>query len=276
MAGEEYRGRTLGGLEAQVVAWIEVQRPALVDADSVVGVFGWPRERALATLRRLARKGWLSRTVGGRYEPLPGSSGGWAVANPWAALASWQASYYVGFASAAYEQGLTPDRPGAVQACVAFGRKRPKAWAGLPIVLVYLRTFALDGTATETVHGFGVRLSRLERTLVDCAGIPARAGGALGLTRIVSRGLERADWPAVIGLARELKYGRAAARRIAALIEVLGLEIPGPLAEFATAHPGEQALYLDGPSRGRRGQRLARWQVVLNVPAEALLEEVER
>ena len=276
MSGEAYRGRTLGGLEAQVVAWMETERPELIDADLAAEVFGWSRERAQETLRRLARKGWLRRTLSGRYEPLLGSSGGWAAPNPWAALASWGAPYFVGFASAAYEQGLTPDRPGAVQTCVPFGRTRPKTWRELPIVLVQLRAFALGGTTIDDLHGFSVRVSGLERTLLDCASIPARAGGALGLVRIVDRGLERADWRALIELARSLSHGRAAARRIAAIADVLTRAVPLPLAEFAAARPGEQPLYIDGPSRGRRGERLGRWQVVLNVPAEALREELER
>jgi predicted transcriptional regulator of viral defense system len=276
MAGTPYTGRTLGGLEAQVVSWMETERPQLIDADSVVGVFGWSRERAQGTLRRLARKGWLKRTLAGRYEPLLGSSGGWAAPNPWAALASWGAPYFVGFASAAYEHGLTPDRPGAVQTCVASGRTRPRTWGELPIVLVHLRSFAMQGTAVEAVHGFSVRMSGLERTLLDCASIPARAGGALGLARIVDRGLERADWQALVELARALTHGRAAARRIAAIADVLSLAVPPPLAEFAAARPGEQPLYIDGPSRGRRGERLGRWQVVLNIPPEALREELER
>ena len=64
----------------------------------------------------LARKGWLTRTSRGRYETVLADTGGWALPNPWAALGTSGLRYYVGFQSAAYERGLTPDRPGAVQA----------------------------------------------------------------------------------------------------------------------------------------------------------------
>jgi predicted transcriptional regulator of viral defense system len=271
-----YQPRTLGPLEAQVVAWMETERPQLVDSAGVAVALGWSQRAAQETLLRLARKGWLTRSVAGRYQPLLGASGGWAVPNPWAALAAWRAPHFVSFASAAYEHGLTPDRPGAVQTCVPTGRARPKAWAELPIVLVQVRAFALAGTEMTDLHDFTVRIAGVERTLVDCATIPARAGGAFGLTRIVDRGLERAAWDKFVELARVLPRGRVAARRIAAIADVLTRQVPQPLAEFATARPGEQPLYLDGVSHGRRGERLARWQVVVNVSVEALREEVER
>src|SRR6266508_1042978 len=106
-------------------------------------VLAWPSKRTREVFARLARKGWLRRHARGRYETILAETGGWAPPNPWAALSLWQQPYYVGFQSAAFEFGLTPDRPAEVQACVTVGAKRPHAWADVPIELVYLRTFTL-------------------------------------------------------------------------------------------------------------------------------------
>lgn len=70
--------------------------------------------------------------------------------------------------------------------------------------------------------------------------------------------------------------GRAA-RRIAALLEILDLQIPETLAKRAKAHRGESLLYL-GERRihGARGTHLPRWAVVDNIGAAALREEIVR
>lgn len=279
-AGGAYKARTLGPREAEVAAWMETERPSGVDVDSLAAVFGWTRPQIRDILRRLARKGWLQRTAKGRYEPLFADTGGWAVPNAWAALSSWGVPYYVGFASAAHELGLTPDRPGSVQTCVAVGAKRPRAWAEIPITLVRLRSFNLDGTEEMQLHGFSVRVAQTMKVLLDGAATPARVGGAIGLARILDRAMSDVNWERFISLASGTTRGGAAARRLAAIAELIEYDVPDALAEFASKKvPASKnsVVYLDNRSlHGRRGKRLDRWQVVVNVSAEALREEVRR
>jgi hypothetical protein len=113
--------------------------------------------------------------------------------------------------------------------------------------------------------------------LLDSATMPGRVGGVFGLARIVDRGSERADWWRFAELAAESSRGVAAARRIAALLEVLGREVPPALAELAGAGKDASPIHL-GSTRvhGRRGEILPRWRVQLNVSPEALREEVSR
>lgn len=280
MSQETYKARTLGPREAEVVAWLEAERPTAVDVDSLAAVFGWPRPQVRDILRRLARKGWLQRTAKGRYEPLLAESGGWAVPNAWAALSSWGVPYYVGFASAAHELGLTPDRPGSVQACVAVGAKRPRAWVEIPITLIPLRSFTRDGTEEMELHGFPVQVALTEKVLLDGAATPARVSGVIGLARILDRAIDDADWHRFVRLASGIARGGAAARRLATIIELVGREMPDVLAAFAADRVPknkDSVIYLDDRSLyGRRGKRFGRWQVVANVSAEALREEIQR
>lgn len=275
-----YKARTLGPREAEVVAWLEAERPPGIDVDSLAHAFDWPRSQIRDILRRLARKGWLQRTAKGRYEPLLADTGGWALPNAWAALSSWGVPYYVGFASAAHERHLTPDRPGSVQTCVAVGARRPRAWLEVPITLVHLRSFVLNGTEQTQLHGFPVQLAMTEKVLVDGAATPARVGGVIGLARILDRAFDAADWERFAHLASGMTRGGAAARRLAAIADLLGYEVPDKLATFASERVPEgkdSVIYLEDRSlHGRRGQRLERWQVVANVSPEALREEVRR
>lgn len=269
--------RTLSPREGQVLAWLESDRRPSIAIAEAASELGWSRKQTREVFARLARKGWLKRLARGRYETVLAETGGWVLPNPWAALSLWGQLYYVGFQSAAFELGLTPDRPGALQACVPVGAKRPRAWEDMPIELVYLRTFTLEGTEKRTLHGFPIVIGSAEKLLLDGAALPARIGGIFGLARVVGRALDRTDWERVAELGEKNRRGRAPLRRLAATVEVLGRPVPRDLADHAAAAPGESPLYLaERRLFGSRGRRLDRWQVVANVDPDAVREEVER
>jgi predicted transcriptional regulator of viral defense system len=269
--------RTLSRREAEVIAWLEAERRPSISSREISEHFGWPSQIAWHTVSNLARKGWLTRTSRGHYETVLADTGGWALPNPWAALGTSGLRYYVGFQSAAYERGLTPNRPGSVQVCVPSGTNRPKAWATVPITLIFLRSFAPVGIEQAELHDFQVKIAKPEKILIDAAGLPGRIGGIHGLARVLDRAYPNLDWSLLIDLGEQAVRGRAALRRIAALLEILDLQIPAKLAKHAQAHRGESLLYL-GERRilGAQGTRLPRWGVIDNIGASALREEVLR
>jgi len=269
--------RTLSRREAELVGWLEVERPKSISLAEISNALDWSQKRTYNVASRLAKKGWLHRTRAGNFEPLLGESAGILVPDPWVALTSWKVPHYVALASAAYEHNLTPDRPGSVQVCVPFGTTAPSGWRELAITLVSRRAFKLDGSDLAERHGVIVRLAGVERVLLDSAIAPGRVGGVFGLARIVERGSEQADWRRFAELADGASRGRTAARRIAALLEILDRAVPPPLAELASANKGTPPIYIGSTrTHGRRGEILPRWRVVVNLRPEALREEVRR
>lgn len=269
--------RSLSKRESQIVAWLEEERPALITAADLARVFGLSPDQAADVARRMAAKGWLNRVAQGSYEPLLADSGGIALPNPWAALASWRTPYYVGYASAAHALNLTPDRPATVQVCVRKGTRAPTRFSALPLTLLPQRAFSLDGTADREVHGQVVCFASVERVLLDSAIRPARVGGAIALGRIVHRAAEGADWTVLVSLAGGHPRGSSAVRRIAALLTVLGHQVPAPLAGFAKRTLPKHPMLLDDRSiHGRQGAHLTDLAVIVNVPEDALREEIRR
>ena len=194
MGTELSHARTLSKREAEVVGWLEAERRRSLTAAELRATLGWSDSVTWHVLSRLARKGWLCRTARGRYETVLADTGGWSVPNPWAALSAWEQRYYVGFKSAAYEHQLTTDRPSSVQACVSVGARKPLAWGGIPIVLIFLPSFQDEGVQVEKLHSFEVRIASVEKTLVDAGALPGRIGGLLGLARAVDR-VSRYEFP---------------------------------------------------------------------------------
>lgn len=271
-----YRPRTLGPREAQVLAWLETERPAVIDVAGVAAAVGVSREHARTLVWRLERKGWLQRLTRGRYEPLLGESGGWSAPNPWAALDGWVRPHYVSFASAAHELGLTPDRPGEVQVATVHGVALSPRMAQAGVRLVRLRRFTLMGSDQREMHGHNVRIASVERCVLDCASHLDFAGGALGLSRILTRAQEGMDWRMFVGMARELPRGPRAMRRVGALLEILGVDA-APVLRHAVAGPHRTSIPLDdGPAPGGDAPVLAAWGVSVDIAPEAILEEVRR
>lgn len=276
MEMELYRPRTLGPREAKVLAWLETERPAVIDLTDVVVDVGVSREYARTLVWRLERKGWLQRLTSGRYEPLLGESGGWPVRNPWAMLDGWVRPHYVSFSSAAYELGLTPDRPADVQVATVPGVVLPRRMAEMGVRLVRLRRFTLKGSEERELHRHCVHIAIPERCLVDCVTHLDLAGGALGLSRMLARAHESVDWMQFASMAGGLPRGASAMRRVGALLEILDLDCPAPVLDAASSARRPpipldtiRVLPNDGPV-------LERWDVALNVSSEAIREEVWR
>jgi len=269
-----YPSRSLSTQEGQLVAWLEAERRATVTPDDVAEALDWPRLTILKVLARLAEKGWLIRVANGRYETVLAETGGFSLPNPWAALSLWRQPYYVGYLSAAYELGLTPDRPGDVQTCVPDGARRPLAWREFPIALIWQRGFSRHGAVERETNGFQVWMASAEKLLVDGGVRPSRMGGLPGLVRVLDRAHDQVDWREVVALGRAMPRGRPALRRLAHLLIVLQAPVPRPLHAAAAMKPDDHPILL-GEKRlhGGKGELDHIYGVTDNIGAEGLREE---
>jgi predicted transcriptional regulator of viral defense system len=117
-----------------------------------------------------------------------------------------------------------------------------------------------------------------EKVLSDSALVPGRVGGARGLARIATRAQDSLDWREAVRLIDAHPNGLAAMRRLAALLEVVETPVPEPLASRA-AHPGQRVrriLLSDHEFDGSDGELLEPWNVIANIDAADLREELRR
>ncbi|SRR6266566_1806334 len=260
----ETPARTLGVRQAEVVGWLEAERRRSITSREVVDHFAWAEPAASNVLSDLAKKHWLRRVARGIYEFLPAETGGFPVDDPWPALAGWKAKHFVAFRSAAYQHGLTPDRPGRIQAAVPLGVHRPRAWGSTPIVLLHQREYSDVGLRVEAVAGWQVRMSDPERTVLDGAIQPKRMGGIPELARVLARAHPHLDWPAVFLYATKLRRGRTGLRRLGAMADLLELSHPEEL-EVAVGQPNSRLYLGETATYGAAGPVLKPWNVVDNV-----------
>jgi len=256
--------RSLGSRQAEVVGWLEAERRRSITSREVMDHFAWAEPTASNVLSDLAKKHWLRRVARGIYEFLPAETGGFQVDDPWPALAGWKTKHYVAFRSAAYEHGLTPDRPGRVQVAVPIGVHRPQAWGSTPIVLLHQRDYSDAGLQVGAVAGWQVRLSDPDRTVLDGAIQPKRIGGVPELARVLTRAHRSVDWSAVLTYGTKLRRGGIGLRRIGALADLLELSHPEEL-EAAVRQPNSRLYLGETATYGAAGPVLKPWNVVDNV-----------
>jgi predicted transcriptional regulator of viral defense system len=272
--GLTYLSRSLSKREAELIGWLEAERRRVISSREVADTFHWSSPTVWSLTSGLARKGWLKRMAHGRYEVLLAESAGFAPPDPWPALAQWSRPHYVGFRTAAYEQGLTPDRPSRIQVPVPIGVTPPIAWRKLPIQLIHLRDFSAEGAALTRVGDWSIWLASREKVLLDGAAILPRIGGAVELARIVSRAQPTIDWRSLAKLAESVSRGNVSLRRIGAILTRLGIEAPSELAAVAPRGRG-RVLLGQASVYGTRGPVIKPWNVIDNV-GEKLLGELGR
>jgi len=86
----------------------------------------------------------------------------------------------------------------------------------------------------------------------------------------------RVNWAKVVRFADHVSHGRTRYRRVAALLELLGHDVPKDFAQKAT-RPSETPLYLgDRKTHGASGERLPTWSVVVNMDLAAIAEQAIR
>jgi predicted transcriptional regulator of viral defense system len=119
-----------------------------------------------------------------------------------------------------------------------------------------------SGTTTATIEGVPVRVSSLERTLLDALDHPRAAGGVENAVTMVSANLARADRRELVE--QVVHFGSpSTVQRLGVLLERTGASARAlaPLRKRMTATRTLTAML---PSRARRGPINPRWRVIEN------------
>lgn len=197
---------------------------------------------------RLVQRGKLFRVRRGVYRPTP--------ATPGTAL---EPGDFLAFRSAAELHGL--HAPGDELLVGTSRRRRGAVVAGRRARFVVATTEDVERT---TVEGAPVRVTSLERTMLDALDRPELSGGFAGARAIVSAGMPRADPERLLSLLR--RRPRATCQRLGFLAERAGVLRPELLAALERLVAGAVRVTLaPRRSNGTRGPVDPRWRIIQNV-----------
>ncbi len=170
--------------------------------------------------------------------------------------------YYVGVLSAAATYGAAHQRPQEYQVVVPVTERLIETDR---LRIRFFRNAFLESVSTNSLKTFTgtVPVSTAEHTALDLVRFMKWIGGLDAVLTVLSELGERIDADALVGAAEKERVV-AYVQRLGWLLERAGWSsVTGPLAEWvADRRPGR--VPLDAGARARTGERVPRWQVILN------------
>jgi predicted transcriptional regulator of viral defense system len=178
--------RSLGAEEAKLVLALSARHMSTVTVAEATELLGG-ESRARSVLRRLHDRGWLQRATAGRYVFLPPEWGAEKIEDfdVYVLASATVETGYVGWWAAASRHGFTTQVPSVLH--IATDRQlAPREIQGTDVRYVKLAPKKFFGWQDMVSFGRTFRISKPEKTVVDCVDRPDLCGGLVELARIVA------------------------------------------------------------------------------------------
>ncbi len=270
--------RTLSKNESRIILDLEWRGQKTVTLEDLGALLGGSDGYVRSFAHHLVRKGWLERLRPGLFQLIPADRGreGIADTNPLAAGAVLADPYFFSFGTACTFHGLTEQVFAEIY--IACQQRRPaESIRGTRYVFVNVRPERFFGSTDVTALGETVRMATLERALIDALDRPQYAGGLGEVSRVVMRAATRVSWDAlfdVLGLWKE----SACVQRLGYLLDLHQVEVPPDRRSALASLVRPTSRVHLGPRHkwGTVGKLVSPWNIIENVPREALIEKGER
>ena len=171
--------------------------------------------------------------------------------------------YYVSYQSAAHYHGLAEQLPFRTNVAV-LKQKRSVLLGNASVGFVTLNPKKFFGYEAANYLQFPIKVSDLEKTLVDCVDRPEMCGGIDEVAKIMSNALDRLDGPKLVSYVKRME-SRVLAQRIGLLLERLGKGRVAPRVMEKLHNLRGSFTYLLDPKEPRKGQISKKWLIRENV-----------
>lgn len=263
--------RTLGRASANLLVELSEQNKHIFSISDAQDILGSNYNATVQLLRRLEAKGWLVKLVPGKYLIIPLSAGREAVpqVNRYVIARNLVApdDYYVSYYSAMDIHNMVTQPVTTVYVTVI--RRRPnRVVCGVKYRFVSTDADKFWGWEEHWVTPYEqVRVSNLERTIVDCLANPKLCAGISELAKGLWMRKDEVDYERLRAYVERLR-NRTVAKRMGFLLELYDIA-PDGLIPFLQDFINESYARLDTllPDKGRYYDR---WKLRLNLEPEEL------
>ena len=266
--------RNLSKNEARIILDLEWRNQRLVTLAELRNTLGASESYARYLAHSLVSKGWLERLRPGVYQLVPAERGpeGVGDTNPLAAGAALVSPYFFSFGTACTHHGLTEQLFSEVYlACQQ--RRLPKVLRGMRYVFIYVRESRFFGFNEAAILGVPVQMATIERALLDAIDRPRYAGGIGEVSHIASRAIGRISWDVLLEVVERWRSS-ALVQRLGYLLDLHQADMPtearGTLLRLVL--PRSKIQFGPRGRWGTSGRLVQPWNVIENVPREALME----
>ncbi len=267
------RSRTLGKNESKLLNVLSSQDKTIFTVEDAQRITGSSSAATLLLLSDLVRKRWLIRLTRGKYLIVPLSAGEKAEhSENWYVIAKNLIEpfpYYVSYYSALEIHEMTIQPIYTVYISTP-NRKRPKEILGATYRFVYVLLESMEWGIEDTwvTPSQKVKVSDLERTIIDCLDRPDLCGGISEIAKGIWAKRNEIDYQRLIHYAKLLNR-KSVAKRLGFLLETYGLGKEA-LPELKDLVSPSYAL-LD-PTLEDAGRFVSSWKIRVNIDPEELID----
>ena len=237
--------------ESRLLSRLAAEGHQIISVDDIETTLEVAPNAAREIASRLTEKGWLDRLFPGTYLIIPLAAGEKSMytTHEYPIAAHVAEPMYIGYYSALSHHGLTEQVPRTIYV-VTPTRAQSRGIHGVPYRVTTVTERKFFGTTPTSIEGTTVRVSDLEKTLVDCADHPEFCGGIRELANAIRAADEKGcAWETVGEYLERLDNG-AATKRIVYLADQLGIDLPTREALVASFTSGYSLLDSTRPETG--------------------------
>ncbi len=258
-------------MESRLLSTLAETGRTIFTLKEVTDVLGTSYSNAKVVANRLSRKKWIIRLARGKYLIVPLRAGvrGHYTEHEFVIASHIADPYYVAYWSALNHHALTEQVPSAVFVATT-KRVGSRSILGVKYKVVSLIARKFFGFSRVAVADSQVNISDIEKALTDALDHPEYSGGMSQVARAVWEARERASFEKVVGYAERMGNSTIL-KRLGYLAEILELDLPDLLNAQIGPRLGKGYSVLD-PLAEREGHYSSKWNLLLNVSEESLLE----
>lgn len=266
--------KSLGETESRLLSVLSAQDKTIFTVEDAQEVLKSSIVAIRSIINYLVKKKWLIRLTPGKYLIVPLSAGEKAEhSENWYVIAKSLIEplpYYISHYSALEIHDMTIQPVYAVYISTP-NRKRPKEILGATYQFVYGPPKDIDWGIEDVwvTPSQKVRVSDLERTIIDCLDRPDLCGGVSEVAKGIWAKRNDIDYQKLVGYAGRLNR-KSVAKRLGFLLEVYGIGRQEVLSKLKDMVSPSYAL-LD-PTLEDSGRYVSSWKLRINLGPEELIE----
>jgi predicted transcriptional regulator of viral defense system len=268
--------KSLSSQESRLILTLEWEKQPFLTAKYVKNMLSVTDGNARVILHRLVEKGWLSPVVPGIFEYIPAERGEAAFVdtNSLALGSVLVDPYAFAYSTAAYFHGLTTQASTKVYIQSKTGKSRTITARGKPYRVLAIPAYLFFGIINVNAYGASVKMTDVEKTVLDCLGQPDTAGDIPEIAGMLWQGKNQINWQKLVDYSLTFNK-QTLIQRLGFLLDYLKIQIPDAEHERLLRKVEKSFCYLGRPAKWGKGGKLnPMWQVVENIQEMEILSEI--
>jgi predicted transcriptional regulator of viral defense system len=257
--------------ESRLLSSLAEKRKNIFSLNDVILELNCPYGNAKVITNRLVKKKWIIPLSRGKYLLVPLSAGveGKYTEHEFVIASKLVSPYYIGYWSALNYYGFTEQTPLTVFIATT-KRLRSRKVLDVEYRFVTLSERKFFGFTAIAIASSTVNISDKEKTIADSLDHPGYCGGISEVTKCLWNARNEISLSKLVDIA--LKMGNTSIlKRFGYLSEILEMRPPADVISKISSSLGRGFSPLD-PMAGKKGKYSTKWNLLVNVPVESLLE----